>query len=375
MKAPVTYDLVIIGAGAAGLQLLYETVISSSHNPIHILLIDSGDRSSKSWCFWQNKLAVSFPFLVEKSWSKVAYRYQNGHSKSQLINPLSYNYISSETFFSFFFEEFIPKHSNISHQITQVTDVEKMEDYFLIHTLNGQIFKALKIADSRNTTNGNHAIQQQFYGKFIQFDEDILDDSTATLMDFSLPTTQKRLTVFHYLLPFSSNRALVETTAFSLDPFDRPFFEETWNTYMKQNFAGRSYQVQNIEIGQIPMSLHDSLDQEDKWFKIGIAGGKIKSTTGYAFTKMHQDAISRNANQKIKSNSRFQFYDAILLHIIQNDINQIPSIMDQLFKSNSFLKILTFLDEKTSLWDEVKIFARLDIFLFLKHFLKSRKWT
>ena len=57
--------MAIIGAGAAGLQLLYEYTLRPSAKPLQILLIDSGNRSEKSWCFWQGASPI-FEDLIEK---------------------------------------------------------------------------------------------------------------------------------------------------------------------------------------------------------------------------------------------------------------------------------------------------------------------
>lgn len=54
MPTTKIYDIAIIGAGASGLQLLYEIVQADPTNEKQILLLDSGDRSTKSWCFWED---------------------------------------------------------------------------------------------------------------------------------------------------------------------------------------------------------------------------------------------------------------------------------------------------------------------------------
>ncbi|MEY4525902.1 MAG: hypothetical protein RIR57_1272 [Bacteroidota bacterium] len=104
--ATLVYDIAIIGAGASGLQLLYELVQADPSGKKKILLLDSGDRSQKSWCFWEDHTSSSFPFLVEKSWQNMSYRTSQGKTIQSEIGPLSYNYISSEGFFNFFFEQF-----------------------------------------------------------------------------------------------------------------------------------------------------------------------------------------------------------------------------------------------------------------------------
>jgi hypothetical protein len=57
--------------------------------------------------------------------------------------------------------------------------------------------------------------------------------------------------------------------------------------------------------------------------------------------------------------------------MINSENQVIPAVMDSLFENIAFDKILRFLDEKTSLWEEIGIFCRLNIPLFLKHLAKT----
>jgi len=105
--------------------------------------------------------------------------------------------------------------------------------------------------------------------------------------------------------------------------------------------------------------------------KIGTAAGQVKASTGYAFTRMHQDAKNIVSNSNRKRPGRFRFYDRLLLSIIKTDTKQFPEVMKRLFHSVPMPQILTFLDEKSTLIQEIQIFCRLPICLFLTHLWKS----
>ena len=96
----------------------------------------------------------------------------------------------------------------------------------------------------------------------------------------------------------------------------------------------------------------------------------MKASTGYAFTRMHQDAIYRAQNRSIKGPKRFRFYDKMLLKIMQNEMNKIPEVMDRLFTRVQTPKILRFLDDKSSLLNDIGLLSQLDIPLFIKHLLR-----
>ena len=364
----LVYDIAIIGAGASGLQLVYE--LTKANPEQKILLLDSGDRSPKSWCFWDNKEATCFPFLIEKSWDSMHFTTSKGESITSDINPLAYHYISSTHFFTYFFEEFIPAHLNITCINAWVTELHEKSTYVDISCKNGLSFQALKVADSRPSKfTGADLIFQHFSGKFVEFEEPILDDSSMTLMDFSLPASTQEMGVFHYILPFSKTKALIETTVFTRSDYNKDAYEGIWQAYMALHYANQKFNILSDENGTIPMGV-PPLKKEGTIFSIGAAAGNMKASTGYAFTRMHQDAILRAQNQSSKTPKRFHFYDKMLLKIMQQEMNKIPDVMDRLFDRISTPLILRFLDNKTTLGQEISLLSQLDVPLFLKHLVK-----
>ena len=377
MKPRTLYDLAIIGAGASGLQFLYEYFQNSENISKSVLLIDSGDRTSKSWCFWQEKNQTSFPFLIEKSWSNISYKSSSGVLKTAPVHPLNYNYISSERFFDYFFNEFIPNHPNIHCERTLAISLNEKPAYIEINCENSTNFQALCVADSRikspYATNDQSA-KQHFWGKFVEFEEEKFNEESATIMDFSLDASNEEQAVFHYILPFSKKYALIETTLFTLASFNEEKYDEIWLKYMQTNFPDQTYKIISTEKGSIPMRLSKHESFSDRIFMIGGDNGFTKASTGYAFARMHANAKSL-IHQKVpkKHHARFRFYDSMLLSVIHHEVEQIPAVMDRLFDQIPFPKILQFLDEKSNLKDEIQIFSQLNILLFLKHLLKLHK--
>jgi lycopene beta-cyclase len=364
----VVFDLAIIGAGASGLQLLYEYIQADPFKEKKILLLDSGDRSQKSWCFWEDEKKVCFPFLVEKSWHSMTYTTSSGDTLLSPINPLQYHYISSERFFQYFFNEFIPGESNITHLKQRAKDIHEGENIQTIICEDGTEYQATKIADSRPAPSKG-SIFQHFSGKFIEFEEPILDDSTMTLMDFSLPASTTDMAVFHYILPFSKTKALIETTVFTKLAYDKEAYESIWQKYIDAQFNSKKFKILSNETGTIPMGAQIR-KKEGNVFQIGAAGGNMKASTGYAFTRMLEDAKNRAQNRLKMTPARFRFYDKMLLKIMNNDMAKIPQVMDRLFTRVPKKDILSFLDDKTTLLQEVKLLAQLDIPLFIKHLLR-----
>ena len=78
-----------------------------------------------------------------------------------------------------------------------------------------------------------------------------------------------------------------------------------------------------------------------------------------------------NTPAKIKESSRFRFYDRLLLLILTKQPSQGKSIFEALFKKNETKNVLQFLDEKTTLIQDIRIFLTLPI----KPFLKAVGWV
>jgi lycopene beta-cyclase len=366
----VVFDLAIIGAGASGLQLLYEMIQADSSREKKILLLDSGDRSQKSWCFWEDEKRACFPFLVEKSWKTMTYRTSHGETLHTTIHPLEYNYISSDRFFAFFFEEFIPANPNITLVKKWAQEVKEGVDVQTISCRDGSTFFSKRVADSRPIKSEDPSlIYQHFSGKFIEFDEPILDDSAMTLMDFSLPVSTSEMSVFHYILPFSRTKALIETTVFTKLDYDKQAYERYWKQYVDIHFKSKKFKILSDEMGTIPMGVH-AQKKEGSIITIGAAGGNMKASTGYAFTRMQEDAKFRAQNRLKVTPSRFRFYDKMLLKIMNNDMAKIPQVMDRLFSRVPTHRILRFLDDKSSLKEDILLLSKLDVPLFITHLLK-----
>lgn len=373
MKDKEVFDIAIIGAGAAGLQLLYELTQVHAVDPLKILVIDSGDRSEKSWCFWQKNQPI-YSHLIEKKWNHLAFVGADGTEIKSCVEPIHYHYISSEKFYSYFFSEYIPKNPGITVVVGLAKDVVRRDENFSISLASGETFSSQRVADSRfnqEDWQNSGGLYQHFYGKFIRTDTPSFDENKATLMDFSLRQKHEHFTCFHYILPFSKTHALVETTVFSTKKYELAYYKELWEEYWETKLGSIPYALEKEEMGSIPMSDYVFQLESEGILKIGTAAGQVKPSTGYAFTRMNQDVKNIVSNSIRKRPGRFRFYDRLLLSIIKTDTKKFPEVMKRLFNSVPMPQILTFLDEKSTQIQEIQIFYRLPIPLFLTHLWKS----
>jgi flavin-dependent dehydrogenase len=115
---------------------------------------------------------------------------------------------------------------------------------------------------------------------------------------------------------------------------------------------GFSYQILDEEVGVIPMSSLKITDTNygENWILTGARANMIKPTTGYAFHNMVIDACnlaeSISKQQPIKRekhNARFNFYDHLLLKIIEETPQQGKKIFQKLFNNTPINEVLLFL--------------------------------
>ncbi len=363
---------IIIGGGCAGMQLIRQLLKNPQDQKGEILLIEK-EKSipGKSWCFWANKPS-EYDFLVSKRWQKIAFHSERIHL-AENIQPYAYHYISSEDFFDFHYE-LIRKSPRVKIVNEQVEAIQQTNGLFTVKTdrndyHTNRVFNS--ITDFSNTPANTILLWQHFYGWFIQTERPVFDQETATLMDFSIE--QGPGANFMYVLPFSANTALVEFTAFSsAESYSENHYIRQLEAYIKNRW-NTNYEIERTESGKIPMSNFPfSLFNDAGAINIGAAAGAIKPTTGYAFKRIMKDTQELNhllfdqKDRKAISSDRFKFYDQLLLQIIQHQPERVREIMTKLFSKNDWISVLKFLDEDSSLFEEISIFSSLPKRLFLK---------
>jgi lycopene beta-cyclase len=108
---------------------------------------------------------------------------------------------------------------------------------------------------------------------------------------------------------------------------------------------------------------------------IGTAGGQTKASSGYTFQFIQKqseritESLLRNGQPFYEDDvlkRRFGFYDSTLLNILAN--NKLPGdqIFTELFQKNKMVDVLRFLDNETTLTEELRLITVLPKKVFLK---------
>ena len=372
------YDIIFVGWGASTCILLIEMAKNSLLDNKKLLIIEPSEKleNDKTFCFWANRnddIYKNFSNIISKSWTSI----QINDNESNSIDPTEYFHVDSIDLYNW--TRKIMLQHNINHSREKVIKIEEKEN-LNINTLEKKytsdwIFDS-RPPDFKNVPNGDFNISQSFFGLKVELKEKELDHSVYHMMDFRI--SQEKSTQFVYILPYNSNSALIELTRFGKKIIDKLEAEKELDKFITNNFG--SYKVISKEEGVIPMS--SNLPEQSsgkKWVNIGTRAGNVKPSTGYAFKNMYRHA-KLICNQgvlkakKLKPNKRFLFYDQLLLIILTIWPAKGKPIFERLFNVKSSYFVLQFLDEKTSFKEELSMFYKLQIGIFIKSIFYWLYW-
>ncbi|WP_010181111.1 lycopene cyclase family protein [Aquimarina agarilytica] len=379
-EPPLNFDYIIIGSGVAGLQLALAMSSNKKLSNKRIAILDRSKKTTndKTFCFWE-KGAGKWDELVSKSWHQ-AFFYSNTNKKLSIdLAPYSYKKIKSIDFYNYCIKKLKdkPQFTFFTEEVNVVT--EKL-DKVTIKTPNN-IFVCDHLFDSRlpecfkKRKESFTYIDQSFSGFEIETKTAFFDPNNFTMMDYRF--TWKDSTSFMYILPENNTNALVEYTFFAPFTLSKTEFESQLKKYLKTQLKGTEYIIKNTETGVIPMTDYPFEKRQTlRITKIGTAGGWVKASTGYSF-KRSEKFVSSIIDQLINNQNvvgyqaapRFKFYDKLLLKVLEKQNQKGPEIFFKMYKNTPPTTFFKFLDEETSLMEEVKLILKLPYLPFIKALL------
>ncbi|TDH27410.1 lycopene cyclase [Segetibacter sp. 3557_3] len=375
-----SYDYVFLGAGCASLSIVMRMLDSGKFAEKTILLLDKSlkDTNDRTWCFWEAEGSFFEPVVFRK-WKELHFFGDQGPIQLN-IEPYEYKMIRGIDFYRFCFEK-ISHHPNVQvayGEIATSNNAGKVEvtlDGKPVNTLHATVFNSIYIPSAKRT----HTIYllQHFKGWIIETPGNTFNTSVGTLMDFRV--NQAHGTTFVYVLPIAPNRALVEYTLFTADLLAAEAYDEALAEYIRTFLNLTDYSVVEKEFGIIPMTNAVFPRHEGGMYYIGTAGGQTKASSGYTFRfiQKHADFVVEaliNGTALISnapSQKRFAFYDSTLLHILAH--NKVPGkeVFTRLFERNKSSAIFRFLDNETSLVQEIQLIKTLPTLPFAAAGLKE----
>jgi lycopene beta-cyclase len=361
MKLIDEYDYIIIGAGAAGLSLAYHLLNDDFTKNASILIMDKEKKTQlhdKTWCFWEKDINT-FEHIVKFSWQNLIFK--SPHFQNNMtISPYHYKMIQSEDFYNSCWQV-INKANNAEIAYFQVDTIKENNVVCGEKIFTGKVIFNSAIFSFEPAYN-QYYLLQHFKGWYIRFENEILNPHQATLMDFDIE--QFGDCRFVYLLPTSKQETLVEYTVFSPNTLQYDEYDSALNLYLNQKFPNQKYTIISSEFGVIPMT-NNRINRvnEKNIFHIGIAGNATKASTGYTFLfiqrqckKILEGLKNSNLTQEMLSpKARFKYYDSVLLQILSGGLLSGRAIFSKMFKELPSPLVLKFLNEETTLLEEIKV--------------------
>ena len=361
------YDYIFAGAGLAALMTVYKMAESGAFGDKSILLVDEDAKKSndRTWCFWDKGTSL-WQGSVSKTWERAAFAGADFRRTMDLA-PYRYQMIRGVDFYNQVFAVIL-KQDNITFLNEKVVSIEGNGGRIVVGTAGesyscGKVFNSIYRKSEVEGKKKYPFLQQHFVGWFIKSDAAVFDPGVATIMDFSI--AQKGNTRFMYVLAMSETEALVEYTLFSKDLLKESEYEEAIEEYIGK-LGIVNYKVLEKERGSIPMTCYPFWKKDTAdIIHIGSAGGWTKASTGYTFR--NADKRSDELVAFLKKGKRFGYsrgidrfwlYDLLLLDILYR-CNAVGSrIFSSLFRKEKVAVIFRFLDEESSLLDDVRVISR-----------------
>lgn len=369
------YDYIITGAGAAGLSLLMHMVAAGGFGDKRILVVDrdAKKKNDRTWCFWEKGHGLFEP-IVYKQWEHLDFHTFN-LSKNLSILPYRYKLIRGIDFYRHCLKA-IEQHSNI-HFVQASVDKVFSEGAEAGAFIEGKkvsadyVFNSIFFERPRLAKN-QYWLLQHFKGWKLKTDSPAFDPQKATLMDFR--TAQDRGTSFLYVLPFSNSEALIEYTLFSGAVLEDSAYDAALKRYVEKDLGIKDYQVEETEAGVIPMTNYLFPSRQNRIIHIGTAGGQTKGSSGYTFRfiQKHSAALVQSLQEGghpfsvEPARRRFHFYDSVLLNILHHRKLEGSYVFGELFRKNEPQQIFKFLDNETSLAEDMRILSTLPIVPFTR---------
>ena len=145
-------------------------------------------------------------------------------------------------------------------------------------------------------------------------DQPVFDPHTAILMDFRV--SQEAGVHFIYLLPFSAENALVESTVFSPQVQPASWYDDQIAIYLAAHYPTAGVTISSREAGVIPLARL----RPDGVFgtAVGMRADALRASSGYAFSQIQRqiaDLTVRGGGARPGCDAVEVWMDQVLLRV------------------------------------------------------------
>jgi lycopene beta-cyclase len=377
------YDYIIAGGGLSGLSLAYymnQTVLREKS--ILIIDQDTKTKNDRTWCFWEKDNDSPFDKILLKQWDKVYFHGTNFSSELDL-GEYRYKWLRGIDFYNFVKADLLtnPNIKFVQERIERIKDTPA--GGFIITTenqyLGEYVFDSTK--PLRLDLSNAHNMLQHFKGWEIVTDSPVFDVECPTMMDYRVE--QRGVGVrFMYVLPQSATRAMIEYTVFSDKLLSPDEYDFELNDYIRQFLKIDKFSIEHEEFGVIPMTDESTPPKAGNHIvRIGTSGGYVKASTGYAFQRTQRftralvkDLVTVGKPQTPPQTwmKRFKgLLDSTLLNVLLKNRASGKAVFTALYQKNPTPLLFAFLDEDTTLPQDLRIMSSVPIGAFIKGMISA----
>lgn len=352
-------EVVVVGAGAAGLAL----ACLLGEQGTEVVLVDAPAGPARSpertWCSWQSG-PTGWEDAVSARWSRVQVHAPSGQARTYDLAPFDYTMIRSRDY------------ERVALERLSRSGVERVEALVTGISGNGAVAGAdltgRWVFDTRPAPParaGRVALLQHFRGWFVRTGEDRFDPAVAGLMDFRPPQPSGGV-AFGYVLPTSPREALVEYTEFSRAVLPDEAYESALDDWTGGALALGPFEVTGVEQGAIPMTDAPFPRRvAERVFRLGAAGGATRPSTGYTFSAAQRQARAvaaalrdgRDPEPPAAYSRRHLAMDSLLLRALDSGLLDGAAFFADLFEAQPTERVLRFLDGSTTVREDLAVMA------------------
>ncbi|MEU0163061.1 lycopene cyclase family protein [Streptomyces sp. NPDC006261] len=378
-------DVVIVGAGAAGLSLAYHLCAPGGAVPLSVVLVDAPPGPlrppPRTWCYWEPP-GGAYDSALAASWPRLRVRAADGAATVTDPSPYRYKMLRSDAFEALVGRRFSGASSfrRIEATVTAVRDAPGGGGEVLAQ--GGRVLvRGRRVFDSRPPRRlppARTTLLQHFMGWFVRTERPSFDPQTADLMDFRTPQPSRGLS-FGYVLPLDPQTALVEYTEFSPAPLATEDYLRALRHYTQEVLKLGEFRVTAQERGVIPMTDgHFPRREGRSVHRIGTAGGATRPSTGYTFAAVQRQSRSvagrlragRELRMPAPYGARPRAMDAVMLRALDSGRVDGADFFTRLFRGVPGERLLRFLDGSAHLHEDLLIGLRTPVAPMLRTVLE-----
>ena len=372
-------DLLILGGGAAGLSLARRLAEQGAAAPRTLVLEGRSDYADdRTWCFWMHPSA-QLTHLVRRRWAKVSLA---SSTERVLVDCAEFPYalLPSGGFYQES-RELLAQSERVRLALGVAVQgaPRKVDGLWEVETSAG-VHRARWIVDTRPSAPpaaGAAVLWQSFLGVEVECTGPVFDPTVAEIMHFT--TGEAGQILFHYLLPLSPTRALLEVTAFAPAPAGPDAFRAELNRFIEQRLEGRSYRIRREEHGILPMGLPAPTPSADTTYvRAGLMAGGARASSGYAFQRIQRwaEACARSLAEGRGPQAHaadgwvLRQMDALFLQVLRHRPELAPTIFLAMFRQVAPARLARFMSDQGTLLDDLAIIAALPPGPFLRELFR-----